>query len=628
MILVAGLAVAGLVGIAAAFYFSIRTGGSGKKRNSRVRAAGSGRARDDRHLGSSPAARDERPANARWAADNDRTMNAHRGPDSGPNATSGWSATAGARAESQQAWHAQQAQRDVATMAAPAFGAGSTPEVSLGDTPGDAWPGPGSDDSPRPLGGFGAAAPRPGSRSAARLARAAGAGADEDTDKTAKPRRRMGFRKGADMDEEMWPADSFGGVTDDQFWDDLASDKPLARTARTAQQGSANRPLATDPPTQSRPGPEGPKPGGAWGNTRRTGNSAYPEPSPGASERTAVQPVYAAHQPGPAAPAAPTAPATQPVLTQQASTQPTPMAPGQGAPGQGAPGQGAPGQGAPGQGAPGQGAPGQGAPGQGAPGQGASGRGAPGQGGSRQGGSGQGGSGQGTQYLRTGNQPTRTGAAPGETNGRRLGAGSNASEDPLTSAAFSLRSSGPVDGRSNQAPSGPHDISPDRERYPAGGNRAPEDRGRPDRSRPSGGWYRSSDSAAIEDYGRAADAHRGTAAYQYPGQPLGAPVAEAPGTPPYGLPYEAPHGAPYGYGNGNNVPVPSDGPRQPNVTGGPNPAGAPNQVGGPNPAREPSRRGGSGYQPPRQGQGEGHPSGGQRRVRDPRDDYQRLVGRV
>src|SRR5580692_2093388 len=42
MILVAGLAVAGLAGIAAAFYFSMRPGGT------RVRAAGPGRAADSR----------------------------------------------------------------------------------------------------------------------------------------------------------------------------------------------------------------------------------------------------------------------------------------------------------------------------------------------------------------------------------------------------------------------------------------------------------------------------------------------------------------------------------------------------------------------------------------------------
>jgi hypothetical protein len=128
----------------------------------------------------------------------------------------------------------------------------------------------------------------------------------------------------------------------------------------------------------------------------------------------------------------------------------------------------------------------------------------------------------------------------------------------------------------------------------------------------------------MEDYGRPADAHRGSAPYSYPGQPLGAPVVESSGTPPYGLPYEAPYGAPYGYGNGSNGgngPAPADGPRRPNPTGGQNPPGSQNPPG------EPVRRGGSGYQPPRQGQGEGHPSGGQRRVRDPRDDYQRLVNK-
>jgi hypothetical protein len=37
----------------------------------------------------------------------------------------------------------------------------------------------------------------------------------------------------------MWPEESFGGVSDEQFWDDLASDKPLATTARTAQAAQA-----------------------------------------------------------------------------------------------------------------------------------------------------------------------------------------------------------------------------------------------------------------------------------------------------------------------------------------------------------------------------------------------------
>jgi len=541
MILVAGLAIAGLVGIAAAFYFSIRTGGSGRKRNARVRAAGSSRTRADRQQGSTAAASDERPANARRAANNDRTMNAHRGPNSGRSAASGRSPNTG--------------RSPVATMAMPAFSAGSVPEAGLDDTPGEAWPDPGLDESPRPLGGFGPAAPRPGSRSATRVAHAAGAGADEDTAeaeedtaRTAKPRRRMGFRKGADMDEEMWPTESFGGVSDDQFWDDLASDKPLARTARTAQHSSANRSAAADPSAPSRPGPKAPKPGGAWGNARRTGNSAYPESPPGAADRTAIQPVHAAPPPAPASPASPASGPTQPVRT-----QPAPITPG-----------------------------------------------------------------QGNQYSRTSSQPMRTGAAPSETGGRRLGAATSADDDPLTSAAFSLRSSGPVDGRSNQAPSGPHDTS--REHYPAGGNRAAEDRAdrgdrvRPDRSRPSGGWYRSSDPAAIEAYGRPADAQRGTAAYPYPGQPLGAPVVEAPGTPSSGVPY--------GYGNGSSMPAAADESRRPNEPRRPNATGRPNVTG------DHVRRGGGGYQAPRQSQGEGHPSGGHRRPRDPRDDYQRLARSV
>jgi hypothetical protein len=51
----------------------------------------------------------------------------------------------------------------------------------------------------------------------------------------------MAWRKGADVDQELWPAEAFGGVSDEQFWDDLAADKPLATTARTAQSDSAAR---------------------------------------------------------------------------------------------------------------------------------------------------------------------------------------------------------------------------------------------------------------------------------------------------------------------------------------------------------------------------------------------------
>src|ERR1035438_7729781 len=91
----------------------------------------------------------------------------------------------------------------------------------------------------------------------------------------------------------MWPTESFGGLSDDQFWDDLTSDKPLQRIARTAHQdsGAKHRPLEAVPATDP-----------ARGNGRRTapaaGNaSGYPGARPRPADRTAVLPA----QPGPPA---------------------------------------------------------------------------------------------------------------------------------------------------------------------------------------------------------------------------------------------------------------------------------------------------------------------------------------
>ena len=70
-----------------------------------------------------------------------------------------------------------------------------------------------------------------------------------------KPQLRMG-RSRQDYDNDPWPsADEIDGVSDDQFWSDLSSDKPLATTARTAQAPSdAGQPWAPgDGP--GRPGP-------------------------------------------------------------------------------------------------------------------------------------------------------------------------------------------------------------------------------------------------------------------------------------------------------------------------------------------------------------------------------------
>jgi hypothetical protein len=104
-----------------------------------------------------------------------------------------------------------------------------------------------------------------------------------DADDAPRSRRRVGWRKGAEVDEELWPAETFGGVTDEQFWDDLAADKPLATTARTAQpdSGSRRRPTSAAPLPDVQASPPGP----------RSGRTAV-QPAPIATGAT-----YAARQP-------------------------------------------------------------------------------------------------------------------------------------------------------------------------------------------------------------------------------------------------------------------------------------------------------------------------------------------
>src|SRR6516164_4116117 len=274
MFLVAGLAVAGLVGIAAAFYFSIR---SGSRRDKRLRSAGAGRADTARRDLASP---------PRRAAD------------------------------------------------------GAAPVTTF----------------------------RPAAVSS-------------------RNPRRVGFRKGSDLDEELWPAETFGGVSDEQFWDDLASDKPLATTARTAQQDSPGKnrlpvgaPVAgpnpgpaTDPQAVKAQADDRKRDGRASGRGRpgsgSGGYAAAPRTGPDpAAERTAIQPAYAA---------------TQPVQNMKpplgGATQPARVA-------------------------------------------------------------------NGSQPLSTAAAPRGGATQPAETRRRRP---SSTEEDPLTSAAFAQRPSGPVDGRSS-----------------------------------------------------------------------------------------------------------------------------------------------------------------------------------
>jgi hypothetical protein len=133
--------------------------------------------------------------------------------------------------------------------------------------------------------------PEPGRRGATRRSREAEP--DEEAD-TSRSRRRVGWRKGTDVDEELWPTEAFGGVSDEQFWDDLAADKPLTTTARTAQPEAAakRRPPNAGPLPDLRPVDDRGRGdgvggrGGGWGGAAE-GPGTYPQPRLAADDRTA-----------------------------------------------------------------------------------------------------------------------------------------------------------------------------------------------------------------------------------------------------------------------------------------------------------------------------------------------------
>jgi hypothetical protein len=396
MYLVVGLAVVGLAGIVAVFYFSNR---SGKRSGKRLRATGE-------DLGATNDGRDARPPPGR-AARTGQTEFALRA--SGPPRASGASRLPGARAGAlTESWP-------------------SSPSDLEDFQPAGGWPGDSTDTDP------GLRAADPGLRAA---------GADADAFKDDRPRRRVGFRKGADIDEELWPAESFGGVSDEQFWVDLASDKPLTTTARTAQQeaGPRSRLLGDGPATKS-PGRRAPG-GGAYPGAR-------PAPEPAAerttgerttgertaaerttAERTAIQPTYAATQPvksmKPPVPGAP-----QPFQNPAQATKPTqpvkpakPVQPARSAaphPGTTPPARAA-----------------------------------------------------GTGPAA---QPRGGSAQPGEGGRRRRP--SSADDDPLTSSAFSLRERGPVDGRSSYRPRDQRDAPRERNDAAGGPGRGPASQASP-----------------------------------------------------------------------------------------------------------------------------------------------------
>jgi hypothetical protein len=292
MILVVGLAVAGLAGIAAAFYFSMRPG------DSKDRTSGPGRS-----AGSRPPASRNRTSQA---------PSGRSGRSAGP-AGSARSARSAGRARSGPG---RAADRPGSSTVIDFTG----PQPVLEDseplvTGRRARHGDRREDAPDE--------PGPARKAAARRSREDSHGEEsDDAAATAKSRRRVGWRKGSDVDEELWPVEAFGGISDEQFWNDLASDRPLATTARTAQpEGAAKR----------RPPNAGPLPDLYAGNDRGRGDSAgarggarggaadgagtHLQPRLAPDDRTAIQPTQPGTQPSPVA--------TQP---SPVATQPSPVA--------------------------------------------------------------------------------------------------------------------------------------------------------------------------------------------------------------------------------------------------------------------------------------------------------------
>jgi len=241
MILVAGLAFAGLAGIAAAFYFSMRPDGS------RARAVPGSRVRDAVQTDDS-----RRPASR------SRTS---RPPTGGPDRSASPARSArGARAESGRA---------------------------LDHT------GPSGSSTVIDFTGPQRVLEDPEPAVTGRRARHE----PDDPSATPRSRRRATWRKGSDVDEELWPVEAFGGVSDEQFWDDLAADKPLATTARAAQPDTAAK---RQPPN--------------------TGPGTHPQPRLGPDDRTAIQPAH------PTQPARPAQSGPQPSAASPVATQPYPAA--------------------------------------------------------------------------------------------------------------------------------------------------------------------------------------------------------------------------------------------------------------------------------------------------------------
>jgi hypothetical protein len=506
MFLVAGLAVAGLVGIAAAFYFSIRPGNSGKKRGSRVQPDRTSHTRPDRYQVNDSSPNRGRAAGRAATTRNDRA--AER--STGPNAVPDHRGSGRSRARRPEA----DADRWAPEVEAPGLHADRwDPEPEAAGLPVAATAAVPMDGATRAARG----SSRPGSRRAA-------AEAEAEQDGAVKSKRRSGWLKRGDIDEELWPTEGFG-VSDEQFWDDMASDKPLATTARTAQPDSGSRrrppdavPLAGLGDTQVMGDRRGRGSDNGRGGENGRGGSTGPQYQTGPQQaqtgpqpyRTGPRPVQA--QAGPRYQTGPQQAQTGP---QQTETGPQPYQ-------------------------------------------------------------------TGPQPYQTGPQPYQTGTQPYQTGPQQAQTGPQSAyvpasdrtetrrrsreEDPLTSAAFSLRTSGPVDGRSYQQGSRrSRDLS--REQYEAAVSQETQTFSVADAQAATGGYpggvspYRQFDSVpgGNPEGSRAAgsdrhDGYRGSA-HPYSGS-SDTPQSSSMSTPPYGQDYG-------GEGYGYDVPTsPAEDPRR------------------------------------------------------------------
>src|SRR5262249_10053677 len=145
-------------------------------------------------------------------------------------------------------------------------------------------------------------------RSRGRTAPAKTGPARDRSDSRRRPAKVQNAPKGRSRkrDDDDWPSMEWDKLSDEQYWAQLSSDKPLATTARNPQPASEPRPAAA---RNGRPRPPA-------GGGRPPGPPSQPEPAAGGQARS--------RGPRSRRTQAPREAATQPRETVTQPTQPTP----------------------------------------------------------------------------------------------------------------------------------------------------------------------------------------------------------------------------------------------------------------------------------------------------------------